>query len=239
MCDPERFAEECIMDAQDIRSLEPLLDDFLAEFGESFRGPEVRTLSVAYLRGLLSDLERKNVERIALRSHIPVRTLQEFLASYNWDDEAMQRRLLEIVARDHSNANSVGIIDETSAVKKGDKTPGVQRQYCGAVGKQENCVVSVHLSYDAMGFRCLLEGELFLPESWSDDRERCRAAGIPDSKVYQPKSEIALDLHKRAESQGIKLEWLTFDEWYGAKPQFLSMLIGRGQKYVGETPASC
>lgn len=175
------------MDAQDIRSLEPLLDDFLAEFCESFRGPEVRSLSVAYLRGLLSDLERKNVERIALRSHIPVRTLQEFLASYDWNDEAMQRRLLEVVARDHSNANSVGIIDETSAVKKGDKTPGVQRQYCGAVGKQENCVVTVHLSYEAMGFRCLLEGELFLPESWSDDRARCRAAGIPDSKVYQPK----------------------------------------------------
>ena len=222
------------MDAKDIRSLEPLLDRFVGKFTDCFPGCEVESLGLAYMRGLLSDLERKNVERIALRSHVAPRTLQEFLASYDWDDNKMRQKLHEIVASDHACVHSVGIIDETSAVKKGDKTPGVQRQYCGAVGKQENCVVTVHLSYEAMGFRCLLDGDLFLPESWSEDRERCRASKIPDSVVYRPKSDIALELYYRSVAHGIKFEWLTFDEWYGAKPQFLSALVRNDQKYVGE-----
>lgn len=222
------------MDAQAIRDLEPKLDQFLAQFADCFPGVELRTLSLAYLRGLLSDLERKNVERIALRANIPPRTLQEFLSSYVWKEYAMRDKLLNIVASGHASNNSVGIIDETSFVKKGDKTPGVQKQYCGAVGKQENCAVTVHLSYEAEGFRCLLDGDLFLPESWSADRERCREAKIPDSVVYRPKSDIALELYERACQQGIRFQWLTFDEWYGAKPKFLSTLVLANQKYVAE-----
>ena len=84
-------------------------------------------------------------------------------------------------------------------------------------------------------FHCLLDGELFLPESWSNDRERCREAGIPDDMVYRPKSEIALELYDRAHGNGVKFAWVTFDEWYGAKPAFLPGLNARGQYFVGET----
>jgi SRSO17 transposase len=92
------------------------------------------------------------------------------------------------------------------------------------------------LGYAVASFHCLLDGDLFLPESWSQDRERCRRAGIPDEVVYRPKSEIALELYDRAVAEGVRFEWLTFDEWYGGKPQFLRALTARGQKFVGEIP---
>jgi len=222
------------MDAQSIRDLEPALDRYLARFAHCFPNHEPRTLCCSYLRGLLSNNERKNVERIALEANVAPRTLQEFLASYPWDEQSLRNEVQQIVAAEHKCKNSVGIIDETSHVKKGSKTPGVQRQYCGAVGKQENCMITVDLSYEAEGFRCLLDSELFLPESWSEDRPRCREAGIPDTMVYRPKTDIALELLARAKDNGVQFEWLTFDEWYGAKPQFLSTLVRSTQKYVAE-----
>jgi SRSO17 transposase len=139
-----------------------------------------------------------------------------------------------IIASDHASPRSIGIIDETSDTKKGDKTPGVQRQYCGFVGKQDNCIVTVHLGYAVNDFHTLIDGELFLPEGWSNDRERCREARIPDSVVYRPKTEIALELYDRAVANGIGFEWMTFDEWYGVKPGFLRAWDQRGQKFVGE-----
>jgi len=130
----------------------------------------------------------------------------------------------------------VGIIDETSFVKQGNKTPGVQRQYLGTVGKQENGIVTVHLAYAADDFHCLLDGELFLPESWACDPARCREAKIPEGMTYRPKTEIALELYDRARANGIHFAWLTFDEWYGGKPAFLQALDGRQQTFVGEVP---
>ena len=97
-------------------------------------------------------------------------------------------------------------------------------QWCGAVGKTENCIVTVHLAYARDGFHCLLDGELFLPESWSDDRDRCREAGIPDDVVYRPKWKIALELYDHAMGNGLHFDWATFDEGYGGKPEFLREL---------------
>ena len=222
------------MDAKTIRGLQGELYGFLDEFDDCFPRCDTRAHFPVYVNGQLSDLDRKSVEPIALANGTPVRTLQEFLSQHSWDDLFMVDRLQQIVVRDHSGPHSVGIIDETSFVKKGDKTPGVQRQYCGTVGKQENCMITVHLAYACGDFHCLLDGELFLPESWSDDSARREEAGIPDDMVYRPKSVIALELYDRARANGMVFEWLTFDEWYGAKPQFLRGLDARDQMFVGE-----
>ena len=127
-------------------------------------------------------------------------------------------------------------MDETSDVKKGTKTPGVQRQWCGKVGKQESCIVTVHLGAATEGFHCMLDGELFLPKSWDDDRERCRAAVIPDEIVYRPKWQIALELYDRSVAEGITFPWITADEGYGGKPGFLEGLDRRRQQFVLEVP---
>lgn len=222
------------MDAEQIRQLRPELLEFLAEFADCFARRDTRAHLPTYIEGQLSDLPRKSVEPMALKADVPVRTLQEFLSQHQWDNNRMRDRVQQIVMRDHHAEHSIGLIDETSFVKKGEKTPGVQRQHCGAVGKQENCIVTVHLGYACGDFHCLIDDDLFIPESWSNDRTRCREAGIPDEVVYRPKSDIALELHQRATNNGVKFEWVTFDEWYGSKPEFLRTLDRRGQAFVGE-----
>ena len=226
------------MDAQQIRRLGPALDAFLAEFHHCFGRSDTRSHLPTYVRGLLSDLPRKSVEPLALAAHVPPRTLQQFLALLDWDHPGLRRHLHTIVARDHAGDDSIGLIDDTGCPKKGTKTPGVQRQYCGASGKIDNCVVTVHLGYATGEFHCLLDSDLYLPQSWADDRPRCRQAGIPDEVLYRPKWQIALDLLDRATANGVRLAWLTFDEDYGGKPAFLRGLQRRGQLYVAEVPSS-
>ena len=224
------------MDADEIRQLDPMLREYLGRFDACFGRRDTRAHLPVYVRGQLSNLERKSVEPIALEAGVAVRTLQEFLSQLDWDQARMRDCLEQIVRDEHTGgkAEVIGIIDETGWVKKGDKTPGVQRQYLGCVGKQENGIVTVHLGISVGAFHALLDGDLFLPESWSEDRQGCQAAGIPDDVVYRPKTEIALELYDRACANGLKFDWLTFDEWYGSKPPYLRALDDRQQKFIGE-----
>jgi SRSO17 transposase len=197
---------------------------------------------LAYCHGLLSDLPRKSIEPIALASGTAVRTLQEFLRDHVWDhsrmrDQLQQRLVGQPALKAADELGTIGVIDETSVAKKGNKTPGVQRQYCGAVGKLDNCIVTVHLGIVRGVFKTLIDADLFLPKVWSDDRERCREAKIPEDVVYRPKWCIALEQLDRAAGNGVVLNWLTFDEYYGSKPAFLADLDARpGMFYIGEIP---
>jgi SRSO17 transposase len=224
------------MNITQLRQLKAKLNQFLKRFHDCFPRKDTRAHLPVYVAGQLSDLPEKSVEPIAIHAGVPVRTLQEFLSQHHWDEDQARDTLQHIVRDEHAGPHSIAIIDETSDVKKGDKTPGVQRQYCGAVGKKENCIVTVHLAYARDGFHTLLDGELYLPQSWSDDRPRCREAGIPDDMVYRPKWKIALELYDRAAGNGLHFDWMTFDEGYGSKPEFLRELTARTQKFVGEVP---
>lgn len=227
------------MDADTIMAIRPALTCFLHEFDPCMgRQPNRRHLAT-YVAGQLSDLERKSIEPIADAAGKPPRTLQEFLSLLRWDEAAVRDRVQRLVAQRHGHPHSVGVIDETSFYKKGNKTACVHRQYCGSRGKLDNCVVTVHLGYAAGDFHTLLDGDLFLPEeTWHQDRARCRAAGIPDDVVYRPKWEIALEQVQRALRNGVRFAWLTFDEGYGGKPPFLRGLEALGQNYVAEIPAN-
>lgn len=227
------------MDAETILRIRPALTEYLREYDGCLGRVMNRGHLAVYVAGQLSDLDRKSIEPIADAAGVPPRTLQEFLGLLKWDESAARDRLQQRVARRQSRPHSVGIIDETSFVKKGRKTACVQRQHCGAVGKQENCVVSVHLGYAAGDFHTLLDGELYLPQkTWHEDRARCREAGIPDEVVYRSKWQIAAGQIRRALGNGVRFEWLTFDEGYGGKPPFLRAVDGLGQNYVGEIPVS-
>jgi len=226
------------MDAEQIRQLEPKLGHFLGRFADCFARKDTRAHLGVYVRGQLSDLAEKSVEPIALEAGVAPRTLQEFLSQLKWDEDRLRDGVHEIVRTEHAGAHAIGIFDETSDPKKGDKTPGVQKQWCGRLGKLENCLVTVHLGYAVEDFHCLLDGELFLPESWAADRARCREAGIPDTVVYRSKWRIALELYDRARGNGVQFDWLTFDEGYGSKPELLRELSARQQNYVAEVPRS-
>jgi SRSO17 transposase len=192
---------------------------------------------------LLSDLPRKSVEPLALASGTTVRTLQVFLANRKWDHDRVRSLLHQELAdqvrqQPHDGLGTIGVIDETSCRKWGDQTPGVQRQYLGCVGKIDNGIVTVHVGVAKGPFQALLDAELFLPESWAAERERCRNAGIPDTVVYRPKWKIAFDQLVRLAEAGQRFDWLTFDEYYGSKVPFLNVLTVLRQKFVGEVPVN-
>jgi SRSO17 transposase len=229
-----------MMNADQIRSLRPALGTLLERFRPAFpRVCSFRHLG-NYVSGLMTDMVRKSIEPIALACHTSVRTLQEFLSHLPWDDYRANTLLQHYVADCHASDRSIGVIDGSAHRKQGRMTPGVQRQWCGEQGKVENCVIGQHLLYcdndPDNPFTCMLASDLYLPRSWSDDRERCRAAHIPDHIEHQPTWLIALDQVSDAMANGIRFSWMTFDEEYGKVPQFWFGLDGLGQRAVGEVP---
>jgi SRSO17 transposase len=234
------------MTADQVAALGPAFTEFLGCFRSCFVTSNTFKHLGTYCRGLLSDIARKSVEPIALAAGCAVRTLQEFLTQHMWDHDALlaatQRRIVaeHLPAPGQKDADElgvVGLIDETSVAKKGDKTPGVQRQYCGASGKIDNCIVSVHLAVKHGAFLAMLDSDLFLPEgTWDSDRKRCEEAHIPQDITYRSKWLIALEQIKRAVANGVRFDWLTFDEWYGGKPEFLFLVEEMGMNYVCEVP---
>ena len=248
------------MTPEQITGLGPALTEFLVSFKSCLGERRLLAHFGTYCRGLLSGLQRKSVEPIALAAGSTVRALQLFLNRRTWDHHRLRDRLQQRVAtqlapapgatRPPDDPGVIGLIDETSVAKKGDKTPGVQRQYCGASGKIDNCIVTVHLgcchapgapgSFGGDELAVLLDSDLYLPQSWVDDRTagggRCRDAGIPDGLACRPKTAIALDLVRRAVGNGIRFDWQVFDEGYGKDPAFLFGLDALGQNWIGEVP---
>lgn len=225
------------MKTKELKEIRRNLDVFLKEFDDCIKTAPSREHLRTYTGGQLSDLERKSVEPIALDAGVPPRTLQCFMSLHKWNEGAVRERVQDIVMRDHAADNAIALIDETSFPKKGDKTAGVQRQYCGATGKTDNCVVTVDLGYTDGDFHTLVDSDLYLPkETWDEDRERCRDAGIPDEVVYREKWAVALDLLKRSQENGMRFKWLTADELYGGCGAFRSGVSALGVRYVVEIP---
>jgi SRSO17 transposase len=231
------------MTDEQVREVGPAFSAWLRRFRPCFLQDRTARHFDDYCRGLLSGLPRKTVEPVALASGTAVRTLQEFLVTANWDHAralaTLQRHLASLLPGIPGGAlGTVGVIDETSCVKKGTKTPGVQRQHPGCVGKVDNGVVTVHVGVSRGRLSALLDADLFLPESWDADRERCREAGVPDGVRYRPKWRIAFDQLMRLAGSGVHFDWLTFDEGYGSKVPFLMLLDAAGKRFVAEVPVS-
>lgn len=231
------------MTPEQIEDLGPAFADYLQQFLFCCDYTQTFDLLGTYCRGLLTDLGRKTCEPIALAAGVAVRTLQEFLRDHCWSFAQVRDRLQQHVAATlpglpGDDLGCVGLHDETGTVKDGSHTPGVQRQYCGEVGKLENCIVTVHTGVAKGRYKTLFDADLFLPESWDQDRDRCRKARIPDDVRYRPKWRIALEQLDRARANGIRFDWLTFDEGYGDKPGYLEGLDRREVRYAGEVPKS-
>ncbi len=226
------------MDAKEIKNIGKKLSAFLKQFNDCFYRSQPRTHLRSYVRGQVSSLQRKSAEPIALLTKTPPRTLQRFLSYVHWDEQRLRDRIQWVVTRDHAHPDAVGTVDDTGHPKKGTHTACVQRQWCGNTGKRDNCVVSVHIGYTINDFQCLLDSDLYLPQSWADDPERRKQAGIPDDAVYRKKTDIALAQISHALNNGVRVFAWTFDEWYGRDGGFLDGLQGMGQNYVAEVPAN-
>jgi len=234
--------ESLAMNYDQLASFEPALAEFLEKVRHCFKRDKTFGYLQKYILGLMADLKRKSIEPIALASGVAVRTLQEFLAFFAWDHELVDKVLVrEVVERGYGKV-SIGVLDASAHAKQGKHTPGVQRQWCGETGKKDNCVIGQHLLYTDNDpknpFSCIVASDLYLPKSWDQDRDRCRRAGIPDEITYRPNWKIAIEQVKRTMAQGLRFDYVTYDEEYGKVPEFLFELDGIGQKAIGEVPAN-
>jgi SRSO17 transposase len=193
-------------------------------------------LAFAYVRGLLAPLERRNGWTIA--EHAGRRSpnaVQEMLYSPCWDPDEVRDDVRDHVIEHVGDPGGVLIADETGFVKKGVRSAGVQRQYTGTVGKRENCQIGTFLAYASDKGRALIDRELYLPKSWTDDRDRCAKAAVPDEVDFATKPEHARMMIERAVAARVPFAWFTADEAYGQNPGLRTWLQEQDIAYVMAT----
>jgi len=201
--------------------------------GPHFARAEARRRAQVYLHGLLSPIERKNGWQLAeaMGDATPY-AMQHLLDRADWDAEAVRDDLRAYVIEHLGDAGAVLVVDETGFVKKGTKSAGVAKQYTGTLGKVENCQVGVFLAYAGPAGVAFLDRALYLPEEWTDDAERRRAAHIPGGVGFATKPQLARALLERARAAGVPAAWVTADSVYGDDRRLRIWLEAQEQPYV-------
>jgi SRSO17 transposase len=192
------------------------LDALHARIAPRFGRAEPRRRALAYLRGLVSPVERKNGWQLAeAAGEATPDGMQRFLATADWEADAVRDDLRAYVVEHLGDPGAVLVVDETGFLKKGTKSVGVQRQYSGTAGRIENCQIGVFLAYAAPDGRAFLDRELYLPEAWVTDAARRAEAGVPGAVDFQTKPRMARAMLERALAAGVSYGWVTGDEVYG------------------------
>jgi SRSO17 transposase len=209
------------------------VEDVAGRLRPCFRRGNAHRHAVAYLEGLLAEVERKNGWQLAERAgYAHPRSVQRVLDRSVWDAEGARDALRAYVVEAFGDAGGVLVVDETGFVKKGTKSCGVARQYSGTAGRVENCQIGVFLAYASPRGRAGIDRVLYLPREWAEDRARRREAGVPEDVAFRTKPELARELLERALDAGVPAAWVTADEVYGADGRLRWLLEARGQRYV-------
>jgi SRSO17 transposase len=222
------------VDRKMVRSWSEELEAVGNRLSDHFARSEVRQRAQDYLRGLLSEAERKNSWQLAeVAGNATPYGIQHLLGRASWDAHALRDDLREYVIEHLADEENTLIVDETGFIKKGDKSVGVKRQYTGTVGKRENCQVGVFLAYASSRGQAFIDRELYLPEEWTQDEERRRRVGVPEEVEMRTKPELAKEMLRRAlVGAGVKAEWVLADSVYGDSRR-LGMFLEEGkQPYV-------
>jgi SRSO17 transposase len=220
-------------DIQEVQAWAAGLEVLHARIARRFARAEPRRRALAYLRGLLGNVGRKNGWQLA--EHAGERTpdgMQRLLATADWDPELVRDDLRDYVVEHFGDVDAVLVVDETGFLKKGTTSVGVQRQYSGTAGKVDNCQLGVFLAYASGKGRAMIDRELYLPESWTDDPARCRAGRVPQQVGFRTKPQLAQLMLERALDAGVSAAWVTADEVYGGSPTLREWLEGRGVWHV-------
>jgi SRSO17 transposase len=208
-------------------------DELMARIGSRFRRVESRRRAREFVLGLLADLPRKNCWTIAEhRGDASPDGMQHLLARAKWDADGVRDDVRGYVVEHLGHPGAVLVADETGDVKKGAATVGVQRQYTGTAGRIENSQVAVYLGYAAPGGHALIDRELYLPRSWVDDPDRCRAAGIPAGLEFATKPQLAQRMIERTVKARVPFGWVSGDEVYGDNGPLRTWLEDRVIRYV-------
>jgi SRSO17 transposase len=222
-----------VLDDEDLAVWMAGLDDLFALVAGKFPRAEPRLQARAYVRGLLAPLASKNSWTLAeAAGNKTPDKMQRLLNRAGWDADGVRDDVRGYVARHLGDAGGVLIVDETGFIKKGTRSAGVQRQYSGTAGRVENCQLGVFCAYVTGKGRALIDRELYLPKSWTGDRDRCREAGVPDDVQFATKPELARAMLGRALDAGVPAAWVTADEAYGKDRKFRDFMEQRRIGYV-------
>ena len=192
------------------------LEALHARVGRRFARAEPRRRALAYVRGLLSPVERKNGWQLAELAGEPTPDgMQHLLARADWDADQVRDDLRAYVVEQLGEEPAVLVVDETGFLKKGTQSVGVQRQYSGTAGRIENCQIGVFLAYASAKGRTFLDRELYLPQEWAADAERRQEAAVPETVAFRTKPQLARAMLERALAAGVPAQWVTGDEVYG------------------------
>src|SRR5436309_1655451 len=208
-------------------------EEVCKRIGPVFARSETRERAQAYLRGLLSPIERKNGWQMAEEAgEATPYAMQYLLDRARWESDHLRDEVRAYVREQLGDPEAVLVIDETGFLKKGTKSVGVQRQYSGKAGRIENCQVGVFLSYRSSKGHTLLDRELYLPKSWTQDPVRCREADVPAEVRFATKPELAARMLWRTLDAGVKAAWVTGDTVYGSHRPLRAGLEARKQAYA-------
>jgi SRSO17 transposase len=206
-------------DLEEVRAWAAGLQALHARIAGRFARAEPRRRALAYLKGLLGNVTRKNGWQLA--EHAGERTpdgMQRLLATADWDPDLVRDDLRRYVIEHLGDPGAVLVVDETGFLKKGTTSVGVQRQYSGTAGKIDNCQLGVFLAYASPKGRAFIDRELYLPRSWTSDPARCQAARVPREAGFRTKPQLAQVMLARALDAGTPAAWVTADEAYGGDP---------------------
>jgi SRSO17 transposase len=226
-------ADGATPEIEEVRAWAAGLEALHARISPRFARAEPRRRVLAYLRGLLGAVTRKNGWRLA--EHAGEATpdgMQRLLSTADWDSDLVRDDLRGYVVEHLGDPAAVLVVDETGFLKKGTTSVGVQRQYSGTAGKVDNCQLGVFLSYASSKGRAFIDRELYLPRVWIQDPARCRAARVPEQVGFRTKPQLARVMLERALDAGVPAAWVTADEVYGGDPALRGFLEDRGVSYV-------
>jgi SRSO17 transposase len=235
--DAQALLADATVSAADVRGCRDRITRFLNRYLPLFYRQEQRDHAAAVVRGFLSELERKTAEPIARQAGIPRKNLQYFVGCGLWDDEAVTAELRAHVRQELADPRAVLVIDPSAFPKKGDDSCGVARQWCGRLGKLDNCQVGVFLADAAPKGHAPLDRRLYLPEDWAADPERRKKSHVPETIAFQEKWRIALDLLDRSRAD-FPHTWVAADDEFGRVAEFRAALRQRGERYVLDVPCN-
>lgn len=233
----QEILDECELDPRVLKGMLLRLGTFLAPFAEHLLEPEQREHARTYIEGLLSDLRRKSAEMIAYQHDQDRKNLQHFLGVSDWSDRPLRRQMVQEVGREIGRSDGVLVFDPSALPKHGKHSVGVARQWCGRLGKVENCQVAVYLGYVSSEEHALVDMRLYLPKEWTKDRKRCRAAGVPKGVRFQTRHELAREMlleHRAA----LPHAWVAGDDEMGRPGHFRRELAGLGEQYLLAVPSN-
>jgi len=233
--DPEKLSDKETLTSEDVSQIADELCRFHETFSDVFRDKRVRALGIVYLAGLCSNLVRKSVEPIALAMNVGVRSLQRLMTGRDWDEDAMHHLYKEQLAREIASKTpeeislSMSTVDDSSFVKKGKESVGVARQYCGRLGKVENCQSGVFAGFAGPRGHGLINSQLYMPKEWFSETEefaeRREKTGVPKDLVFKTKPEIAAEMISAIHREGrFPAQWIGCDSAYGSNRAFLNAL---------------